>query len=226
MKKVSKHQTFEMVEMHRSEIKFHPKNPRIITENAKNKLKAKIKDIGLLQPPILNKRTGYLVGGHQRISIMDSLEKYKEGENDYQIDVAVVDLDEKKELEALVFLNNPGAQGGWELELLAEINLDNNIGFGDMGFDKLDVTMLFDGDSRFTEIFPDTQEVKESKASLEEIKAVRKENMESMKEKQKAGFYFVVVCADDKEKRELLKKMNIADYESYVSAEAISAALK
>jgi len=60
-----------------------------------------------------------------------------------------------------------------------------------------------DGDSRFNEIFPDTIEVKETKATLEEIKAVRKENMEDMQERQKAGFYFVVVCAWMRKKRRI-----------------------
>ena len=77
-----------------------------------------------------------------------------------------------------------------------------------------------DGDSRFNQIFPDTIEVKETKATLDEIKAVRKENMEDMQERQKAGFYFVVVCRDAEEKKDLLRRMNIADYENYVSSEA------
>lgn len=219
---ISEHQKFTMRTMWRSEIKEHPKNPRVITESAKKKLKGKMQEVGLLQPLIVNERSGYLLGGHQRLASLDSLEKKK----DYEIDVALVDLNEKQELEMLVFLNNPGAQGGWELEILAEINLESGVGFGDMGFDKLDVDLLFDGDSRFAEIFPDSISVKESKATLEEIKAVRKESMEDLKERGKAGFYCVVVCKDDNEKRELLKKMNIADYETYISSEAVMGALK
>jgi len=223
---ISEHQKFKMQTVWRSQIKEHPKNPRVITESAKKKLKGKMQEVGLLQPLIINERTGYLLGGHQRLAVLDSLEKYKEGANDYEIDVAVVDLAVKEELEMLVFLNNPGAQGGWELEILAEINLEAGVGFNDMGFDKLDIDLLFDGDSRFNEIFPDTIEVKETKATLEEIKAVRKENMEDMQERQKAGFYFVVVCRDAEEKKDLLRRMNIADYENYVSSEAAFAALK
>lgn len=219
---ISEHQKFTMRTMWRSEIKEHPKNPRVITESAKKKLKGKMKEVGLLQPLIVNERSGYLLGGHQRLASLDALEKNA----DYEIDVAVVDLNEKQELEMLVFLNNPGAQGGWELEILAEINLEAGVGFSDMGFDKLDVDLLFDGDSRFNEIFPDPISVKEAKATLDEIKAVRKENMEELKERSKAGFYCVVVCKDDYEKRELLKKMNIADYETYISSEAVMGALR
>lgn len=215
-----------METMWRSQIIEHPKNPRVITESAKKKLKSKMEDVGLLQPLIVNKRTGYLLGGHQRLASMDSLEKYAAGKNDYEIDVAIVDLPEKKEMEMLVFLNNPGAQGGWQLEMLAEINLDQGVGFGEMGFDKMDVTMMFDGDSRFESIFPDTQEVKETKATLDEIKAVRKENTQHMKDAQSAEFYCLVVCRDAQEKKDLLKRMNIADHETYISSEAVFAALK
>lgn len=223
---ISEHQKFEMRTMWRSEIKEHPKNPRVITESARKKLKNKMAEVGLLQPLIVNIKTGYLLGGHQRLSSLDSLERYKDGKNDYEIDVAVVDLDEQAELSMLVFLNNPGAQGGWELDVLAEINLEAGVGFKDMGFDKLDIDLLFDGDSRFNEIFQDPIEVNETKASLDEIKAVRKENMQDLQERQKAGFYCVIVCRDNQEKKDLLKRMNIPDYETYISSEAAFAALK
>ncbi len=223
---ISEYQKYTMRTLWRSQIKEHPKNPRVITDSAKKKLKGKMQEVGLLQPLIVNDRTGYLLGGHQRMSVMDSLEKYKDGKNDYEIEVAIVDLDEKQELEMLVFLNNPGAQGGWELDMLAEINLEAGVDFNSMGFDQLDVDLLFDGDSRFNEIFPDSIEVKETKATLEEIKSVRKENMEEMKERQKAGFYFVVVCRDEQEKKDLLKRMKIAEFENYVSSEAVFAAVK
>ncbi len=61
-----------------------------------------------------------------------------------------------------------------------------------MGFDRLDVDLLFDGDSRFSELFEDDPEVKETKASLDEIKAHRKESTEKLKEANSAEFYFVV----------------------------------
>jgi hypothetical protein len=223
---ISEHQKFTMRSVWRSSIKEHPKNPRTITENAKKKLKGKMQEVGLLQPLIVNERTGYLLGGHQRLSVLDGLEKYKNGSNDYEIEVAVVDLNEKQELEILVFLNNPGAQGGWELEMLAEINLDAGIGFGDMGFDKMDIDLMFDGDARFNEIFPDPIEVKETKNTLEEIRSARHEGMQRMEDRQGAQFYCVVVCRDEQEKKDLLKKMNVADYETYVSSETVFAALK
>ena len=217
----TKLQKYEMATLKRSDILPHPKNPRQIDAKAQKTLFNKMGEIGLLQPLIVNKITGYLLGGHQRLAVMDKHEKYKDGKNDYELDVALVDLPEKDELAMLVFLNNPSAQGTWQTDLLAEINLELGVSFDDMGFDRLDVDLLFDGDSRFSELFEDDPEVKETKASLDEIKAHRKESTEKLKEANSAEFYFVVVCKDEKEKRELLKSMKIPAHESWVSAAAL-----
>ena len=108
-----------MATLKRSDILPHPKNPRQIDAKAQKTLFNKMGEIGLLQPLIVNKRTGYLLGGHQRLAVMDKHEKYKDGKNDYELDVALVDLPEKDELAMLVFLNNPSAQGTWQTDLLA-----------------------------------------------------------------------------------------------------------
>lgn len=223
---ISKHQKFTMREMLRSEIREHPKNPRVIADAARKKLKGKMAEVGLLQPLIVNEITGYLLGGHQRLASLDALERYKPGKNDYKLDVAVVSLDEKDELAMLIFLNNPSSQGSWQTDMLAEINLEAGISFEDMGFDQLDVNLLFDGDSRFSEAFADTQEVRETKGHLDEIKAARGEATEKLEKAQQAEFYFVVVCRDDQERKDLLKRMKIPAHERYVSADALSGALK
>jgi len=223
---VSKHQVFTMERMLRSKITPHPKNPRVITESAKKKLRKAMGSIGLLQPVIFNKRTGYLLGGHQRLSIMDGLEHYKLGVNDYYLDVSVVDIDEKSELEALVFLNNASASESWDTELLAELNIEQGISFDGMGFDALDVNLLFDGDSRFDEIFKDNIEVEETKVTLDEIKAARKDSKEIMDKKAEAEHYFIVVCRDDQEKADILTRMKCPKYERYISSEKIMAAIK
>lgn len=226
MPSVSKHQKFAMERVLRSTIKPHPKNPRVIADSAKKKIKDKMAQVGLLQPLIVNKTTGWLLGGHQRLASMDALEKYKDGKNDYQIDVAVVELDEKEEAEMLVFLNNASASGSWNIDLLAELNLENNISFDDMGFDRLDVDLLFDGDSRFEEIFADTAEVGEIKAGLEEIKEARAASKEKMAEAGEAEHYFIIVCRDGTEKEDIMRRLKAATYERYVSSEKILAALR
>lgn len=224
--RVSNHQKFIMERVLRSSIKPHPKNPRVITDSAKKKLKDKMLEVGLLQPLIINKTTGYLLSGHQRLASMDSLEKYKDGKNDYYLDVAMVDLSEKEELAMIVFLNNASAAGSWDIDMLAELNFDLGTSFDDMGFDKLDVDLLFDGDSRFDSLFADTADVADIKAGLEEVKEARALSKEKMLEASEAEHYFIVVCRDNMEKSDILTRMKIATYERYVSSERLLAALR
>ena len=132
-------------------------------------------------------------------------------------------IDEKPELEMLVFLNNPSAQGTWDKDLLAEINIDFGVNFDGMGFDRLDVDLMFDGDSRFvgSALFEDTSEVKQVKADLQEIKDHRKESTEKLKEQNNIDYFFTVVCRDQKEKAELLKLIHIPEHENYISVDSI-----
>lgn len=222
-------QKYEMVSVRRSELHEHPKNPRAISEAAKKKLKDKMAKVGLLQPIIVNRREDrqlFVLGGHQRLSVMDSLERYNGGKNDYELDVALVQVSEAEELEMLVFLNNPSAQGTWDTDLLAEISQDFGIDFGEMGFDKVDVDLLFDGDARFSEMFADTPEVEEAKDTLREIKEHRKEAADKFKNKNSANFYFVVVCKDQQEKEDCLAALHIPKYEGYVAGDTVLSAVK
>lgn len=221
---LSKYQQFEMARMARTELREHPKNPRVLLPAQGKRLKGKMKQVGLLQPIIWNKRSGFLLGGHQRLGVLDALEKFDPatGAHDYLLDVAVVDLEERRELEMLVFLNNASAQGVWETDLLASINLDSGVDFGSMGFDRIDVDLLFDGDARFSELFVDeAPEAKEAKGTLEKIKADRKASTEALKDGNTADFYFVVVCKDQAEKDETMKRLGVPVYEQFVSADAV-----
>lgn len=217
----TKHQKYEIATMWRSEIKLHPKNPRLIDEKAQKNLRNKMREVGLLQPLIVNQRTGYLLGGHQRLAVLDKEERYQDGRNDYELDVSVVDIDEKAELEMLVFLNNPSAQGTWDKDLLAELNINLGISFDGMGFDKLDVDLMFDGDSRFSTLFEDTAEVKQVKHDLQEIKEHRKESTEKLKEANNIDFYVMIVCKDKEEKARLLRMIKVPEHESYIPSGAI-----
>jgi hypothetical protein len=219
-------QKFDMAQVKRSQIIEHPHNPRLINNSAKSKLKSKMKEVGLIQPLIVNKRNMYLLGGHQRLAVMDSIERYSSGKNDYLLDVAVVDLQDHEELEMLVFLNNPSSQGTWDTELLAEINLDAGISFSAMGFDNLDIDLLFDGDSRFSNLLADIPQVQETKDALENIKAHRAESTEAMKEAQKLDWYFIVVCKDKTDKATVLAKMKLPAHENYISSDIVINAIK
>ncbi len=47
----------------------HPDNPRIIDDDAKRRLTRIIDQFGFVEPLVVNRRTGRLVGGHQRRQI-------------------------------------------------------------------------------------------------------------------------------------------------------------
>jgi hypothetical protein len=110
-------ESYSIEEVHREALVNAPYNPRVLSSAEKRKLKNGIKKLGLLSPPVWNKRTGNIVGGHQRIGIMDDMY----GTKDYMITVAAVDLDETKEKEANILLNNAMAQGSWDIGKLGDL---------------------------------------------------------------------------------------------------------
>lgn len=140
---LSKYIRTESVELKRSQIKFADYNPRILDEEAKKSLKRGIKKFGLVGGVTVNKRTGFtVVSGHQRLTVMDELQKYdpKTMENDYKVRVDVADVDEKMEKELNILLNNPNAMGRWDYEKLAQIIPD--IDYKDAGLTDVDLNMI------------------------------------------------------------------------------------
>ena len=215
--KKTKYQKFVMKQINRSQINFAKYNPNEMGEDARKRVKRKIKnkDVGLIEAVVWNKQTGNLVGGHHRISIIDELEK----NTDYDIDVCVVDLDEKTEKEMNVFLNNPSVQGEYNLSQLANFKLNEDLDFKDMGFNDSDVDFMFGGDSDFSKLFDDTIDIAETKEKIKEIKESRAGMKDKHKEKNEADFFFVVVCDSDEQKRKLVKMLNTPAHEKYVNAE-------
>ena len=139
----NKYFTSESVELLRSQIKLHEQNPRVISDENRKALKRGIKKFGMVGGIVVNKRTDYtLVSGHQRLSVMDELQKYnvKTKENDYPIRVDLIDVEEKEEKELLILLNNPSAQGEWNYDTLREIIPD--IDYKDAGLTEQDLDII------------------------------------------------------------------------------------
>lgn len=135
---LSSYQKWEPVTLHRSELQNAPYNPRVLPAKARAKLKKNLARVGLLEPPVWNRRTGNIVGGHQRLSILDSLHKSA----DYSLTVAAVELSEKEEREQNLFLNNGEAQGEWDLEKL-EAMFQDGLDVDATGFDPANVIRMF-----------------------------------------------------------------------------------
>ncbi len=143
MTKLSKYIKSESVELKRSAIRFASYNPRKISEESRKTLKRGIKKFGLVGGIVVNKRTGFtVVSGHQRLSVMDELQKYNHDtkENDYRIRVDVVDMDEKSEKELNILANNPNAQGTWDYDALRELVPD--IDYRDAGLTDADLNII------------------------------------------------------------------------------------
>lgn len=143
MSELSKYFKSEIVVMNRSDIRFADYNPRTISEENLKTLKKGIKTFGLVGGIVVNKRTGNtLVQGHQRLSVMDSLQKYNADthENDYAVRCDLIDVDEKSEKELVILLNNPNAQGEWDYDKLGEMM--GSIDYTIAGLTDVDLSMM------------------------------------------------------------------------------------
>ena len=194
---LSKFQAFTIETIHRSEWKNAPYNPRHLTQRARVKLREVIQRVGLVQPLVWNKRSGNGVGGHQRISQIDSLE----GKDDYKLTVAVVDVDDKREKELNVLLNNADVGGEWDLEKLKAV-FDSEIDLLNTGFDNAEFFKLF-GEAPSQ---PKEEHQGDLSKQLADVKAAYEKLSESSRQKDDTDFYNVVVFGSVNERDEFLKE--------------------
>ena len=213
----SKYQAYETETISRDMIKNAPYNPRIMDEKAKKRLKKNIQKHGLVSALTWNKRTGNLVGGHQRLEQLDALEKSK----DYDLTVCVVDVDEREEATLNVQINNPSMQGEWDIDLLANLSEEYELDMKeDLGFTESDVDFMFDGDDRFSRLF-DTVEGARMRDDLEKVKEARKQGVEKMKQRDTAEFYVTIVFENKEDKDRFLREISIPVYERYVTEDQV-----
>lgn len=112
-----KFENMKLSELHPAEY-----NPRVELKPGMEeyeKLKQSILEFGFVDPPIFNKRTGNLVGGHQRVSVAKDL-------GIGEIEVSIVDLPIEKEKALNIALNK--ISGQWDEDKLALLlnELDEN----------------------------------------------------------------------------------------------------
>lgn len=100
------------------------------------KLKRSMEEFDLVEPLVWNKRSGNLIGGHQRLKIL-----IKQGKTD--VDVSVVDLPDSKEKALNLALNK--IQGNWDIPKLKDLLQELDTGEFDMeitGFDEEEIEDL------------------------------------------------------------------------------------
>lgn len=215
--KKSKFQNFETQTISRSEIKGAEYNPRVISEDAKKRLRSMIAKHGLVQPLVWNRRTGNLVAGHQRLEALDALERTQ----DYALEVAIIDVSEREERVLNVQLNNPSMQGDWDLDKLTALSDDANISPDEFGFSDGDIAILF-GDDKLVQVMADTMEVSDAKEKIREIKEKRTVAKEEMEERGNANYYFTVVCKNETQKKAILKYFDTPEWESWVNGNTVA----
>jgi hypothetical protein len=181
------YENYEIIEIERDKISNAPYNPRVIKDSAKKKLKENIKTVGLLAPIIWNETTGNIVSGHQRISVLDSLNKNKK----YKIKVAKVKLDEKTEKEQNIFLNNSRAQGEFDFDKLSEMYNDG-VSFESAGFDNHEIMTFFDPEMDKM----NDQQIQEIANKIKENQANKKKIKNKATQKNDVNFYVVFVFRD------------------------------
>lgn len=213
---ISKFQQYKPMRVARNELKNAPYNPRIIDDSAKKKLKAAIKKEGLVASITWNKRTGNIVSGHQRVAIMDALERTK----NYSLDVDMIDVDLTREKEINVQINNSNMQGDFDLNKLANLNIDDGIDFDAMGFDKNDVDFMFGGDERFSKLY-DNPEVVREKDKLADVKKQRAKANAKLKDKNRIDFYDMIIFHDSEEREAFHRRISVPAYENKLSVEEL-----
>lgn len=213
----SKYQAYDTETISRDMIKNAPYNPRIMDEKAKKRLRKNIAKHGLVAALTWNKRTGNLVGGHQRLEQLDALEKTK----DYDLTVCVVDVDEREEAALNVQLNNPSMQGEWDLDKLANMTEEFDLDLSeDLGFTDSDIDFMFEGDDRFSQLF-ETEEGEKMRGDLEKVKAARKQSVDNLKDRNNINWYTVIVFENEQDRDAFMKEISIPKYEKYVTEDQV-----
>lgn len=91
-------------------------NPRTISDEAYEGLGNSIVRFGMLDHIVWNRRTGNIVGGHQRYKQLWEL-----GEK--ETDVVVVDLDDNEEVALNITLNNPQIRGDFTKDVIEQLRV-------------------------------------------------------------------------------------------------------
>jgi hypothetical protein len=94
----------KVVDVDISQIKEAAYNPRAISDGAFQGLINSIKEFGVVDPLVVNRRSGNLVGGHQRLKALKHLGYSK-------VPVVFVDLSPAKEKALNITLNNTKISG-------------------------------------------------------------------------------------------------------------------
>lgn len=116
---------------------YNPRKKLQPTDPEYQSLKKSIETFGYVDPLVWNKRTGNLIGGHQRLAVI------VQENGATEVDVSVVDVDEAHEKALNVALNK--VAGAWDDAALAELLqqiAETDIDIEATGFDEAELMAL------------------------------------------------------------------------------------
>ena len=209
-------ESYDVIEIDRAELKNATYNPRKLSETQRKKLKAGLKRHGLAAPLTWNKRTGNIVGGHQRISIMDTLMRTTK----YKLRVAAINVSEGREKELNILLNNSLAQGEWDIGALTEMFKDESIQVEGTGFDIGDVYQLM-GETPFEARSNDAGKMAEK---LDAVKGLYDTIRDRNQKREESEFYTVLVFKTEERLATFIERAGLAN-SRYQSGEKVAEAM-
>jgi hypothetical protein len=234
----NKLEAFTIEEIKRGEVRGADYNPRQISESARKKLRKFLRENGLWCPLVMNKRTGNLVSGHQRLEIMDALMRT----SDYRLTMSIVDVDEKTEISGNVFMNNPSAQGEWDIFLLKDLKeMFPDIDYeSDFGFDISEIEVMFGDIQKEIEtgvadgFTPDpvreTRTAAKEELTAEDYRALKAASRAKAKAENaengsynldEADYAVTIVFPNNHEKHSFMRKIHKPEKEKYLKSTAL-----
>lgn len=115
----------------RSALILDDDNPRMIEKSSLKRLEKSLKEYGLVQPITINKLNNRVLGGHQRLFVMDKIQNGV----DYLVPTCEIECEDRAaELKINLLLNNQEMSGDFDYEKIRDLVKDFNIDLGDVGF--------------------------------------------------------------------------------------------
>ena len=106
----------EVVRMKLSDLKPAEYNPRKMSDQAFEGLGESINRFGLISHIVWNKRSGNIVGGHQRYKHLIEM-------GEMEADVIVVDLDDNEEVALNITMNNKEVRGDFTKDVVEQLRM-------------------------------------------------------------------------------------------------------
>ena len=212
-------------------------NPRRISPASKARLKANIKEVGLLGPAIVwNRRTGNVLSGHQRLAVLDALEEESGG--DYSLEVTVVDFAPKREREQNIFMNSQDAQGEFDVDAVINMLTDDELGIdpAKAGLDRITVEAMLDmsgvdldvegffGESRDSEATKAIKTEAEKIASIKNSDSYRREKLQERQQTQDC--YVTMVFENNDQLEAFLDALGLPIDDRYVDGTTVAELLE